>query len=290
MARFAICLPAIAQSLRVGDLLYSLAETRYHAGMNYDPVFPLRAFRDNYIWLLYDQNKRYVCVIDPGDAAPVLRFLEQEKLELTAILATHHHADHVGGISKLVQEHPVPVYGPAKESIPELTHPLHEGDKVSLEAQDLEFEVLDIPGHTAGHIAYVGQQMLFCGDTLFAGGCGRIFEGTPEQMYASLCKLSDLDNKTRVYCAHEYTQDNLRFAVTVEPDNTAVWDRYTHIRTMRANDEITLPSTIGIELETNPFLRPDIATVKRLAERHTGRTLTSMVEVFAAVRAWKDSF
>ncbi|EAR20533.1 hydroxyacylglutathione hydrolase [Nitrococcus mobilis] len=255
-----------------------------------DPAFPLRAFRDNYIWALHDAQKRRVCVVDPGDPDPVLRFLKQEKLELTGILATHHHADHVGGIARLVKEHPVPVYGPAKEQIPELTHPLGEGDKVRLEAQDLELEVLEVPGHTAGHIAYVGHQMLFCGDTLFAGGCGRIFEGTAEQMYASLCKLAELDNPTRVYCAHEYTQNNLRFAITVEPDNTAVWERYTHIRTMRANDEITLPSTIGIELETNPFLRPDIATVKRSAEQHSGRKLTSDVEVFAAVRAWKDDF
>lgn len=255
-----------------------------------DPAFPLRAFRDNYIWALHDAQKRRVCVIDPGDAEPVLRFLKDEDLELTAILATHHHADHVGGITRLVREHSVPVYGPAKESIPELTHPLREGDKVPLEAQGLELEVLEVPGHTAGHIAYTGHGMLFCGDTLFAAGCGRIFEGTAEQMYASLCKLAELDNQTRVYCAHEYTEKNLRFATTVEPDNMAVWERYTHIRTMRGNDEITLPSTIGIELETNPFLRPDIATVKRLAEQHTGRQLTSRLETFAAVRAWKDTF
>ena len=254
-----------------------------------DPAFPLRAFRDNYIWVLHDPQKRRVCVIDPGDADPVLRFLQQEDLELTAILATHHHADHVGGIARLVREHPVPVYGPAKEQIPELTHPLSEGDKVRLEAQGLELEVLEVPGHTAGHIAYVGHGMLFCGDTLFAAGCGRIFEGTTEQMYDSLCRLADFDNKTRVYCAHEYTEKNLRFATTVEPDNMAVWERYTQIRTMRGNDEITIPSTIGIELETNPFLRPDIATVKRLAEQHSGRQLNSRLETFAAVRAWKDS-
>lgn len=255
-----------------------------------DPVFPLRAFRDNYIWVLHDVQKRRVCVVDPGDADPVLRFLDREQLELTGILATHHHADHVGGITRLVKEYPVPVYGPAKERIPELTHPLSEGAHVRLEAQNLEFEVWEVPGHTAGHIAYVGQHMLFCGDTLFAAGCGRIFEGTAEQMYTSLCRLTELDNRTRVYCAHEYTKDNLRFAVTVEPDSTSVKERYTHIRTMRANDEITLPSTIGIELETNPFLRTDIATVKRLAERHVGHELTSAVETFAAVRAWKDIF
>ncbi|MDN5849350.1 MAG: hydroxyacylglutathione hydrolase [Nitrococcus sp.] len=255
-----------------------------------DPVFPLRAFTDNYIWLLHDAQKRRACVVDPGDADPVLRFLEQEQLELTGILATHHHADHVGGIARLVKEQPVPVYGPAKEPIPELTHPLGEGDTVRLEALDLEFEVWEIPGHTAGHIAYIGQQMLFCGDTLFSAGCGRLFEGTPAQMYASLCRLTDLNNKTRVYCAHEYTENNLRFAVTIEPDNTAVRERYTEIRTMRANDLITLPSTIGIEVETNPFLRTDIATVKRLAERHAGHELTSAVETFAAVRAWKDTF
>lgn len=255
-----------------------------------DPAFPLRALRDNYIWVLHDTQKQRVCVVDPGDADPVRRFLKQEKLELTAILATHHHADHVGGITQLLKEHPVPVYGPAKERIPGLTHPLGEGDKVCLEAQNLEFEVWEVPGHTAGHIAYVGQQMLFCGDTLFAAGCGRLFEGTVEQMYASLCRFAELDNRTRVYCAHEYTQDNLRFAVMVEPDSTSLKERYTHVRTMRGNDEITLPSTIGIELETNPFLRTDIATVRRLAGRHIGHELTSDVETFATLRAWKDSF
>lgn len=255
-----------------------------------DPAFPLRAFRDNYIWALHDAQKRRVCVIDPGDADPVLRFLEEEDLELTAILATHHHADHVGGISRLLKEHSVPVYGPAKERIPELTHPLSEGDKVSLEAQELELEVLDVPGHTAGHIAYAGHGMLFSGDTMFAAGCGRIFEGTAEQMYASLCKLAEFDSKTRLYCAHEYTEKNLRFATTVESDNMAVWERYTHVRTMRGNGEVTLPSTIGIELETNPFLRPDIVTVKRSAEQHSRRQLSSRLETFAAVRAWKDTF
>lgn len=253
-------------------------------------AFPLSAFSDNYIWVLHDDDKHRVSVIDPGDANVVERFLEQEELELTSILVTHHHADHVGGIRQLVQAHPVPVYGPAKERIPELTYPLSEGDKVHLEAQGLELEVLEIPGHTAGHIAYAGEQMLFCGDTLFYGGCGRLFEGTPEQMYASLCRLAELDNKTEVYCAHEYTQKNLRFAAIVEPENTAVRERYTETRNRRANSEIALPSTIAIELETNPFLRTDLATVKRLAEDHVGHKLTSAVEVFAAVRAWKDRF
>jgi len=252
----------------------------------------LRAFEDNYIWLL--REGRHVVVVDPGDEAPVLRYLAEENASLAAILLTHHHGDHTGGVAGLLTQHAVPVYGPAAEPIAEITVPLREGDNVSLPDFQIELRVIEVPGHTRGHIAYFGvlndQDALFCGDTLFGCGCGRLFEGTANQMWASLNKLAALPAHTRVYCAHEYTQSNVRFAQTVEPGNTALQARAANVARLRANDTPTVPFTIGEELETNPFLRGAQAAVAAAAERHSSAKLSGANEVFAVLREWKNGF
>ncbi len=249
-------------------------------------VVPIPAFEDNYLWLLVRGAK--ALVVDPGDAKPVLDYLAQHGLELCAILCTHHHADHVGGIRKLLQHFKVPVYGPAHETIPGRTHPVTEGDTVKIPELGLEFSVIDVPGHTAGHVAYYGAERLFCGDTLFACGCGRLFEGTPAMMYASISKLARLPGTTLMYCAHEYTLDNIRFAKKVEPDNADLIQREEHDHASRAQHLPTVPSTMGLEKRTNPFMRCLEPTVIQAAERYVGHALSDPAQVFGTVRAWKD--
>ncbi|MBC7984694.1 MAG: hydroxyacylglutathione hydrolase, partial [Candidatus Obscuribacterales bacterium] len=242
-------------------------------------------------WLVHSPlDTRKVVVVDPGDAAPVQRMLREREWSLAGILVTHHHADHVGGVAQLAAEYAVRVYGPAGEDIPGEAQGLSEGDQVPLPDLGLQFSVLDVPGHTAGHIAYLGHGALFCGDTLFSAGCGRLFEGTAEQMHASLAKLAALDSNTLVYCGHEYTVANLRFALAVEPQNPAVANYYEECRVKRDRDQATLPSNIDLERSVNPFFRCNTETVKRAAEVHAGHALDSTVAVFAAVRAWKDGF
>lgn len=254
-------------------------------------VTPVRAFTDNYIWLIHSpRDARQVVVVDPGDAAPVERTLADRGLTLSGLLITHHHRDHVGGVAELLRERTIPVYGPANEAVPGNPARLREGDRVELPSLGLEFTVLDVPGHTAGHIAYVGHGTLFCGDTLFSAGCGRLFEGTPEQMLASLSKLAALPAETLVYCGHEYTLSNLKFGLAVEPDNEASARYLARCRELRARDEATIPSDIRRERNVNPFLRCDDKTVKQAAEAHAGRTLHSHTEVFTVVRQWKDGF
>jgi hydroxyacylglutathione hydrolase len=255
-------------------------------------IIPIPAFADNYIWLLRDGARGVV--VDPGDAAPVLAHFEREGLELAAILATHHHGDHVGGIPKLLARWTVPVFGPARESIPGRTHALAQGDAITVPGIGLELSVLDIPGHTAGHIAYVARAsdppLVFCGDTLFAAGCGRLFEGTPAQMVDSLARLAALPDATQVYCGHEYTLANLRFACAVEPANASLRERQAREKAKRDRGLPTLPSTMAEEHETNPFLRIDVAEVRAAAERHAGRALGSRAAIFAEIRAWKNAF
>ena len=254
-------------------------------------VSPIRAFSDNYIWMIHGlPDPNAVAVVDPGDAEPVTRALRTAGLQLHAILITHHHPDHIGGVEQLVREFGAPVYAPATESIPGQPQKLREGDRVSLPTLGLQFDVLDVPGHTAGHIAYVGHGSLFCGDTLFSAGCGRLFEGTAEQMHLSLSKLGSLDPSTRIYCTHEYTLSNLRFAQAVEPNNQAVQTYLQACRDKLQRTEPTLPSTLELEHKVNPFLRCHTQSVKQAAEAHVGRALDSHVAVFAAVRAWKDGF
>jgi hydroxyacylglutathione hydrolase len=255
-------------------------------------IIPIPAFTDNYVWLL--REGRSAAVVDPGDAEPVLDCLEREGLTLVAIFATHHHGDHVGGIATLRQRYPVPVYGPAREAIPQRSHALVEGHRIVVDGLGLALRVLDVPGHTAGHIAYVGEvggePTLFCGDTLFAGGCGRLFEGTPATMWASLSKLAALDPATRVCCAHEYTVANLRFAAALEPASAAVSERAARAAALRETGAPTVPSTIREELATNPFLRTGEPSVRAAAEARAGRRLEGDVAVFAVLRAWKDAF
>ncbi len=254
-------------------------------------IFAVPAFRDNYIWVLPDCAGQTAVVVDPGEAAPAHAALTERGLRLAGILTTHHHADHVGGVTELLERWPgIPVWGPAHEQIPGRTVAVSQRDEVALESLGLRLRVLDVPGHTAGHIAYAGDGMLFCGDTLFAGGCGRLFEGTATQMSASLGQLARLPGDTRVYCAHEYTEANLRFALAVEPENAALRQRYDKVRREREENRITLPSTMSEELATNPFLRCDQASVRESAAAHAGRDLPDTQAVFATVRSWKDSF
>jgi hydroxyacylglutathione hydrolase len=251
-------------------------------------IIPIPAFSDNYIWVLRENGN--AVVVDPGDAAPVIAYLEREGLELTAIISTHHHGDHVGGNRDLVSRWPVPVFGPADETIPAVTHPVREGDRIDVPGIALSLSVLDIPGHTAGHVAFVGPDLLFCGDTLFAAGCGRLFEGTPRQMVTSLAKLAALPASTRVYCGHEYTVSNIRFAVAVEPDNQALRERQAREEQKRARSQPTLPTSIAQERATNPFLRTDEPSVRAAAQQYAGRQLNDTVAVFAEIRAWKIGF
>ncbi len=236
------------------------------------------------------QRDGKAAVVDPGDAAPVIDYLERERIELSAIVNTHHHGDHVGGNRALLERWPVPVFGPAREQIPGRTHALAEGDTVTVPGIDLELSVLDIPGHTAGHIACTGSGVVFSGDTLFAAGCGRLFEGTPAQMVASLDKLAALAPATQVYCGHEYTVSNLRFALAVEPESAALLARMRIARAQREQGKPTLPTTIADERATNPFLRTSEPAVRAAAEAHARRALIDRVAVFAELRAWKNAF
>ena len=251
-------------------------------------VLPLRAFKDNYIWVL--RNRRYAAIVDPGDAQPVLDFLQHEQLELCAILATHHHADHVGGIAALLARQRVPVFGPRGEPISTLTHPVGEGDTAAIPQLGLRFRVLDIPGHTRAHIAYYGADSLFCGDTLFACGCGRLFEGTAPQMAASLAKLAALPDATLVYSGHEYTLANIEFARAVEPGNAELAARAASEADKRGRGLATLPTTIGREKKTNPFLRCLQPAVIASADKYLGASAGDPVQVFAALREWKNRF
>jgi len=264
-------------------------------------IVPIAAFSDNYIWLL--RRGRHAVVVDPGDAAPVLAYLEQQQLELAAILVTHHHGDHIGGIEAILAQalahsripaH-IPVYGPAGEAIDEVDRRIKDGDRVELPELNTSFEVIAVPGHTRGHLAYYGRNpsgcgVLFCGDTLFGCGCGRIFEGTPQQMWRSLTRITALPPDTRIYCAHEYTQANIRFALAVEPDNTALLARAEEVARLRAADKPTVPSTLATELATNPFLRWDAPAVIDAARRAGGGQAEQPAAVFAAIREWKNKF
>lgn len=254
-------------------------------------VTPVPAFADNYLWLIHGLTDRSrVAVVDPGDARPIVDALAAHGLTLDAILVTHHHPDHVGGVEALVERTGAPVYGPARESIPRRSTALAGGDRVSLPALGLAFEVLDVPGHTAGHIAYYGHGALFCGDTLFSGGCGRLFEGTPAQMLESLDRLRSLPPETRMYCAHEYTASNLRFALAVEPVNADLVAHADLVAQWRAQGRPSVPSTLGLERRINPFLRTREATVRAAAERRAGRPLAGDADAFAVVREWKNEF
>lgn len=243
------------------------------------------AFKDNYIWLLH--NDGHAAVVDPGDASAVIWRLKAEGFDLQAILVTHHHPDHQGGVQGLLAEYDVPVYGPEIESITGCNRPLSGGEGIEVLGQ--RFDVLSVPGHTRGHLAYLTPGAVFCGDTLFGGGCGRIFEGTPADMLASLKQLAALPDETLVYCAHEYTEANLRFAMEVEPKNSVIANRAAVSAFQRLRGKPTIPSTIGEEKRTNPFLRCDDPSVIATALKR-GVTNDDLLSVFTAIREWKNTY
>jgi hydroxyacylglutathione hydrolase len=262
-------------------------------------IVPIPAFADNYIWALL--RDAHCVVVDPGDAAPVIAFLTERDLKLDAILITHHHADHVGGIAALTGRWSVPVYGPAAEHITGVTQALRENDQVALpDFVNEPFRVIEVPGHTSGHIAYASGDILFCGDTLFAAGCGRMFEGTAQQLHSSLMRLAALPDSTRVFCTHEYTLSNLRFALAVDCDNHALVERSFVEQERRSRAEPTLPSTIAIERATNPFLRCAQPALMQSARRHIEDTrgspnatlpdLSDPTNVFSVLREWKNVY
>ena len=257
------------------------------------------AFSDNYLWVLSSaktqgkgsaQSDKGMVVVDPGDASPVLQALKTNRGTLEAILITHHHADHIGGLETLLKHFPdAQVYAPDDSRIHSVNQIVREGDTVFLNCLGCEFSVIEVPGHTRSHIAYYGDGKLFCGDTVFACGCGRLFEGTPEQMHASLTKILALPDDTEIYCAHEYTLDNIAFAKWVEPDNRDLIAREHSEQEKRHRDVPTVPSTLRLEKQTNPFLRFDEESVIRAAEQFAGRQLNNAADVFGTIRYWKDT-
>ncbi len=244
------------------------------------------AFNDNYIWLIKNSDRR-CAVVDPGDAAPVLEYLAHHELTLDAILITHHHHDHIGGVPELVRQFPsIDVVGPRNEPIPTLTHPVDDGDQLELFGE--VFLVLGLSGHTAGHIGYVGDDKLFCGDVLFSAGCGRIMEGTPQQMFDALNKITALPQETEVYCAHEYTAANIAFALAVEPDNQHLQQYRDQVNRLRAQNKSTIPTNLRQEKFVNPFLRYTEPSVVKSVSNRTEQT--DPLSVFTALRAWKNEF
>lgn len=252
-------------------------------------IHTIPAFQDNYFWLVHAAGSKDAWVVDPGAADPVDAALAEHGLGLAGIVVTHHHSDHTGGVSQLAERHGATVIGPVSERFAAVDRTLTDGDTV--EIAGATFTVLTVPGHTLDHIAYhsTAEQVLFCGDTLFAGGCGRVFEGTPAQMQASLARLAALPPETRVYCAHEYTLANLAFARRVEPANSDLEAREATARALRDAGTPTVPSTIGLELATNPFLRWDDPGVRSAAAERRGEEPEGPAEVFAEIRRWKDA-
>ena len=255
-------------------------------------ITPIPAFNDNYIWAMTKQTQQtlHCAVVDPGDAAPVVAFLQQTGAELSTILLTHHHHDHIGGVAQLCKQFSPQVYGPSLEAKQVVMQALQEGDVIEIKQLGLKLNVLDVPGHTLGHIAYHDDEHLFCGDTLFSAGCGRLFEGSPKQMYTSLAKFAALADETKVYCTHEYTQANLVFADAVECDNFAMQQYKQVVAKRREQGKPTLPSSIGLEKAINPFLRCQEPAVKQAVEHFVGHCCDDDVAVFTHLREWKDQF
>ncbi len=253
-------------------------------------IVPIPALEDNYIWMMVNTQAHTALIVDPGEAAPVFDYLKQHHLELAGILLTHHHWDHTNGVPELLRHYEVPVIASMQNQSPHVTRRVSDHEQFSVHAEFPMLTALAIPGHTLDHTAYYVGDALFSGDTLFGGGCGRIFEGTPEQMYASLQKLSALPERTQIYCGHEYTLANLGFAIIVEPNNPLIAQRIATSSALNEQNTPTVPSLLREEKNTNPFLRCDILEVQQSVSAHMGRELNEVVEVFAALREWKNRF
>ncbi len=253
-------------------------------------IIPVPTLNDNYVWIVIDREHKAAIAIDPGEAKPVFDFLKTQQFSLNGILITHHHWDHINGVAELKNRFHCPVIGPETKSIDHITKPVRANQSIHIKPFPFGLQIIEIPGHTLDHIAYYSPGLLFCGDTLFSAGCGRVFEGTPEQMYTSLQKIAALPDETNIYCAHEYTLNNLRFAETVEPDNLHIKDRMAYVRELRKKNLPSLPSTLREEKLTNPFLRCESPEVIRQAELYAKQTLPTPLAVFIWVRKWKDGF
>jgi hydroxyacylglutathione hydrolase len=253
-------------------------------------VHTVNAFNDNYIWLIQAEHSRATLIVDPGQAAPVLETVQHLDLTPVGILITHLHRDHIGGMKQLAETYDIPVFGPKSENLVHVTQSLDANKSFKPHTDFPEIEILATPGHTNGHISYLIEEALFCGDTLFAGGCGKLLGGTAKQLFHSLQGLKTLPDDTRIYCAHEYTMSNLAFAHAVEPDNATLRSRIAHTHTLRAESKPTVPSTMGLEKVTNPFLRTDQANIKKAVEHHANRFLETEQAVFTELRKWKDHF
>ena len=250
-------------------------------------ITPIKALHDNYIWAI--ENKNNLVVIDPGEAKPVIEYITKHNLNLAAILITHHHYDHTDGIAEILAFKETKVWGPGNESIASITNPVGNDDIIEIPPLNLKFQVLAIPGHTLGHIAYYDATNIFCGDTLFTAGMGRIFEGTAEQMYNSMQIIKSLPAATNIYCGHEYTLANLKFAMLVEPQNLAIKKRYEEVKLLRKQDLPTVPATLSTELATNPFLRTDNNTVIESLVKNRKIIPQDKIAIFSELRAWKDT-
>ncbi|MEC7875578.1 MAG: hydroxyacylglutathione hydrolase [Pseudomonadota bacterium] len=252
-------------------------------------IIPVTALKDNYIWLLENKTNQHAVIVDPSEHEPVLESIKTRGLIPVAILITHHHWDHVGGIGGLTNEYDIPVYTPKNEVVKGSTNPVGEGDIINLSELSLNISILDVPGHTSGAVAYYTENMVFSGDTLFTAGCGRLFEGSPKEMYRSLMKIKGFPDDTLIYCGHEYTISNLKFASIVEKNNESIKKRLDMALQTRELNQPTVPANLEIEKQTNPFLRCEEKSVVNAASTWAGRILNNPVEVFATIRSWKDS-
>lgn len=253
-------------------------------------IIRIPALQDNYIWLIYQPRTRCGVIVDPGEAKAVLNTIKPQDITLCAIFLTHHHWDHCSGVAEILEHFDIPVYGPKKENLPLCSHQVEEGDIITIESVGTAFQVLEVPGHTLGHIAYFDGLHLFCGDTLFTGGCGRLFEGSAEQMLGSLKKLKNLPLQTLIYCGHEYTLANLEFAITIEPQNRLLAKRLADTKKKYLHKEATVPSTLRLELKTNPFLRTDISSVIEAVNHISAQKFTKEAEIFLWIRERKNQF
>lgn len=258
-------------------------------------VKAIKAFNDNYIWCIHSKTTSHIALVDPGDAAVCIKFIEENKLQLSTILLTHRHNDHVGGVDELKayckkNNWPITVYGPTNEAQQFSDIKVKNNDEIIDNTLHLSYQVIDVPGHTLGHVAYLIEDNLFCGDTLFSAGCGRIFDGTSEDLFNSLTKIAALPEKTRVYCAHEYTMANLAFALTVDPTNEELINYYNQIKRLRDQNKSSIPTSICVEKKINPFLRCFDTNVQQSVTSYSNIKISTELDTFIQLRLWKNKF